>query len=248
MQRFLTLLGLIALLIGLSANAASAQKYREWYYEATVTLHDGSVLRGKLLEESDTLVRIQVLGGSVFAYAPAKVSAVQVSDDRIYSIYKAYRYSREGWYFDVSAPVNFSFDDGGIGGTFAAGYLFCNYLGVGAVSGYNYLSANNGVQLMPLAAEVRGHLLQAPVTPFYRVVAGYSFAFNNPDFGIIEANGGWFWYPAIGIRKDMYSGAAFTLDGGYQFQPVRTVSQGWNGTNTDDITFRRFTMRLGFVF
>lgn len=236
-------------LIGLSANAASAQKHKEWYHEATVTLRDGSVLRGKLLEDTEDRIRLQILGGSIFAYPKTEVLTVTVSDTRIYSILKTYRYGRDGWYYDLSAFANFSNDgDGGIGATFSAGYQLNNYLGLGLATGYNYLSANNGVQLFPFAAEVRGQVLQAPVTPFYRVTAGYSFATRNPDFGIIEARGGWFWYPAIGMRWDTYSGSAFTLDGGYQFQSATIVSQSWNGTNTDDLTFRRFTLRAGFVF
>lgn len=249
MQNPLTLVVLIALLIGLSANAASAQQHKEWYYEATVTLRDGSVLRGKLLEDTEDRVRIQLLGGSIFAYPKAEVLTVTVSDIRIYSVFKTYRYGRDGWYYDLSTLANFSNDgDGGIGAVAAVGYQLNNYLGFGLATGYNYISANNGVQLFPLAAELRGQVRQAPTTPFYRLQAGYSFATHNPDFGIIEARGGWFWYPAIGMRWDMYGGSAFTLDGGYQFQPVRTVSQGWNGINIDDITFRRFTLRAGFVF
>ena len=245
-------ISLVAILvICLSFNAFSQEKKRKkdpkWYNEATVLLVNGSKIKGKLLHNTDKEVMIEILGGSVFVYPRSEVKEIKISEEKTYSIVKDYQYTREGWYYTLSTIINATSNDAGIGLMASAGFQYSNYLAGGVGIGYSQMSINQGVRTIPVFLEVRGNLLQKPVTPFYNMAIGYGFALENRDFDIIRAKGGAYVYPALGLRFDRRSGTSFTMDFGYQFQAVEITSNRWNGTNVDEIQYQRFTIRVGMI-
>ncbi len=243
-------ISLIALLaVCLSFNAFSQDKKQKkaskWYNEATVELVNGSKIKGKLITETKEKIAIEILGGSVFVYPSSEVNKITISEEKTYSIVKDYKYNREGWYYTLSTIVNGTNNDAGIGLMTSAGFQYNNYLAAGVGVAYNQMSTNAGVRIIPVFLEVRGNVLDKPVTPIYSMAVGYGFALQNRDFDIIRAKGGAYIYPALGMRFDGRGGSSFTMDFGYQFQAAKITSNRWNGTNLDNIQYQRFTVRVG---
>jgi len=242
---------IIILTVCLSFNAFSQdnkekkKKEPKWYNEATVILNNGSTIKGKLLHNTDEKVMIEIIGGSVFVYPRSEVKEIEISEQKTYSVIKNYQYTREGWYYTFSAPFNATSQDAGIGLMTSVGFQYNNYLAGGLGIAYNQMSVNEGVRVIPLFLEVRGNVLETPVTPIYSMAVGYSLALENRDFDIVRAKGGAYVYPALGMRFDRQSGTSFTMDFGYQFQAAEITSNRWNGTNVDNIQYQRFTVRLG---
>lgn len=238
-------------LLCLSFNSFGQKKSARWYKEATVELNNGSILKGKLLESSDDIIKIEILGGSIFVYPRSEVKSVHLSDEKVYSIVKQYQYNREGMYYAFLLNTNFSVADAGIGGEVIVGKQYNNYLAGGVGMGYNQISINDGVASIPLFLDFRGNVLKRPRTPFYSLKMGYGFMFPSGDDNfnnVVEAKGGFLFHPALGMRFDSRTGTSFVFDFGYQFQNATITSQRWNGVNIDDVQYRRFTFRLGWVF
>ena len=239
------------LVLCLSFNAFSqdkkSKKESKWYHEATVELTNGNKIKGKLITNTDEKIVIEILGGSVFVYSPSEVKEVTISEEKTYSIIKSYEYNREGWYYMFSTAINGSNNDAGIGLMTSVGFQYNNYLAAGLGIAYNQMSLNDGVRTIPLFLDVRGNVLDKPVTPIYSMAVGYGFALENRDFDIIRAKGGAYLYPALGMRFDGKGGSSFMMDFGYQFQTVEITSNRWNGTNLDNIQYQRFTIRLGMI-
>jgi hypothetical protein len=227
---------------------AKTKKASKWYYETTVELNNGSILKGKLLLMDEEVVKIEVLGGSIFVYPRSEVKEVKTSEVKTFSATRNYEYGREGWYYGVLGNINGAAEDGGGGISALGGFQYNNYLAAGLGVSFNQMSVNNGVQTIPVFLDFRGNMSENPTTLFYSMGIGYSFARANTEFDIIEAKGGLFMHPALGIRFDRFSGSSFLLDVGYQFQSVEITSQRWNGINIDDVQYRRLTLRLGWIF
>ncbi|MGB0863703.1 MAG: hypothetical protein ACPGXZ_12350 [Saprospiraceae bacterium] len=224
------------------------KKESKWYYETTIELNNGSVLKGKLISMNDETVKIEILGGSIFVYPKSEVKNVETSEIKIYPSIRNYQYNREGWYYGILGNINIATEDGGGGLSALAGFQYNNHLAAGLGLSYNQISVNNGVQTIPIFLDVRGNVSDNPTSLFYSMGIGYSFVKANTEFDIIEAKGGLFMHPALGIRFDRPSGSSFLFDFGYQFQSVEITSQRWNGINIDDVQYRRLTLRFGWTF
>lgn len=224
------------------------KKESRWYNETTVELHNGSILKGKLIHQDATSVKIEIVGGSIFVFPAKEVKEITTTGEKIYTQVKDYRYNREGDYIFMSATVNATEFDGGFGLHAVYGRQFSNYLAVGVGGGFTQMSVNGGIRTIPIYAEVRGNVLENPVTPIYSCALGYGFGLANTDADIINAKGGFYFYPALGLRFDKQNGTAITIDFGYQFHNMEITSQRFNGTNIDDIQFRRFSIRGGLMF
>ena len=227
---------------------AFSQKNRNIYKEATVELHNGSIIKGELLEMNDEIVKVSIIGGSIFVYPRSEVKSVEIAETKTYSVVNTFKYKREGMYYGLHINLNANANDAGAGLTGMIGYQYNNYLAGGIGASFNQISVNNGIQTMPLFLEIRGHASKGPVTPFYSIAGGYGWAFPNSQFDVIEAKGGLMLHPTLGMRFDRYSGSAFLIDFGYHFQNVEITTQGWGGINIDDIQYRRFMVRLGWIF
>ncbi len=239
---------LLAVFLCTASQSLFGQKNKKWYNEATVELKNGSIIKGELLSLSEDTVKIQILGGSIFVYPQSEVKLVTVSENRTYTGIRTFQYRRTGIHYGILTTANFATEDGGIGLTGVVSHQYNNYLAAGIGVGYHEFSVNNGVRIIPIHLQVSGNLSEKPVTPYYHLGVGYSFALGNPNFDIIDTKGGILIHPALGIRFDFYNGSSMMLDFGYQFQQVEITSQRWNGINIDDIFFRRFSVRLGMMF
>jgi hypothetical protein len=247
----ISILALLAICLSFHAfsqDEVKEKKISKWYNEATVELLNGSIIKGKLLSDTDDKgVQVEIIGGSVLVYPRSEVKAITMSEEKIYSVVQNYQYMREGWYYTISTTGNGTNFDGGISLNTSVGFQYSNYLAAGLGASYNQMSINQGIRTIPVFLEVRGNFLERPITPIYSMAAGYGFVLENRDFDIIRTKGGAYLHPAVGMRFDRKSGVAFTFDFGYQFQWAEITSNTWGGTNVDDIRYQRFSVRVGMI-
>jgi len=166
-----------------------------------------------------------------------------------------YNFKESGIYYSVKGHFikgNFgSRANESHGGGFSAllGTRYNRYFGVGIGVGYDSYAFDSGERVVPFFTEVSGYLSPKHTTLSYGLAAGYSLAFNNEDFNIIQAKGGLMVHPNIGIRfgkKDV----KYTIDLGYRFQKaVFTYRDVWDGRarNEQRLLYKRVTLRFGVL-
>lgn len=235
----------------------------------TLELQDGKILVGKVLKYSSKRgVMMEQQGGYL----------VEISRDLIKNIViqptgkiiksgkakmslkgdKSYAFREEGIYYTLNGGALFGESpqgdsDLGFGLQATTGLMFNRRLGVGVGLAFdNYsVTGQNGRQVMPVLAEVRGYLSDSNMAPFYVMQAGYGFAFKEENQGVQKANGGIMLHPAFGLRLGAREDVNFAFDLGYRFQrvtQVREFSPWSNETQEERIWYKRFALRFGMIF
>ena len=162
---------------------------------------------------------------------------------------KPYAFKEHGLYQSFSAFLNFS-DPGGAGLQYSIGHRFNRLLGVGGGLGIESNDFFNDRDLVPVFAEARGYFMPEKISPYYALKIGYGFALKHDYSDEIEAKGGLYFSPEVGVR---FGGRAvnFYLGMEYKIQNATYVNSffwGADGTTTDKLTYRRLEMRTGLVF
>lgn len=246
---YIRLIVILFISIFFSANLSAQGKHTKWYFEATVELYNGSILKGELVEHTDSLIKIELLGGSILAYPKSEVKSVHVSDQKVYKKVKTYIFQRSGWNVSLFANLNLGQDDAGVGGFLNVGYQFNDHVNIGVGTGLQQYSTWEGTASIPIYAFLSGNFLEAPNTPYYHVAAGFGLATPFGDDFYDDAEGGLYVHPSLGMRFDLYKGTSFLLEMGYQFHNARFSRTDWNGfPQIDEINYRKFTLKIGWEF
>jgi len=147
--------------------------------------------------------------------------------------------------------------DRGMGIQLVGGYQFNRWIGAGVGVGADYYYLDSGETILPVFADLRGHLTKNVVSLIYKAQAGYGFALKDDEQNMIEATGGVMLYPALGLHFRTKSNVNFSLDFGYKYQKakygynVNNVPQWWNMANVrvvNDLEYNRFAVRAGVIF
>jgi hypothetical protein len=238
--------------------------------EDVMYLKNGSVLRGKVVESSrDTVVRIQILGGSIFAHSLAEIDTLAreqaIKENEYFQYASSIRRQKidlsalKGtWFHHTNMKISVGYNQNQPVGVIAlqhsSGYFVKPWLGIGAGAS---IERNAGHTLMPIFASFRGILSNTPNSFYYSCDVGYNVAFMGQDnnwgwrtMTMTKAQGGIYIHPAVGIRFFSPSRLHFTLDVGYVFQKVSYTYTGeWNPEPyTEHNTWLRPALRLGVMF
>ena len=139
-------------------------------------------------------------------------------------------------------------DNLGFGFSFSVGKKFSRLAAVGVGLGYDKYLIESGEVVIPLFVEYSSFFMPKHNSLFFNIQTGYSFAFANENYGIIEAKGGVMAYPSLGIRfgenKEKY-----TLDFGYKFQKAEfTYNSNFSSLRREQrLTYKRLSLRLGIL-
>ena len=241
-------------------------------HEDVIYLINGGVIRGKIVENTEQSVKIEILGGSLLVYAREEIltikrekikrnkarkpSIMKNKDEVVYEPGPldengepdhGYQYKNEGKYFNIMLgmmPGSGQFGDFAFGGSaqFSAGYHFNRFLGVGLGVGSDSYIDDDVRNLFPIFAEVKGFLLDNPVSPYYNIGIGYSLATvtRGSDFiNMTDASGGIFINPRIGVRFPSKVKTSFVMDVGYIYQKATFEFDNFQGRFRDDVTYNR---------
>ncbi|HXR82102.1 MAG TPA: hypothetical protein VN763_14340 [Saprospiraceae bacterium] len=224
-----------------------------------IWMRDGSKLSGTIVKwELARGMEFKLLTGAVITIPQTEIEKVTVDigyKEGMAPVYvygrkdRPYAFREHGLYQTFSCFLNFS-DPGGAGIHYSIGHRFTHLLGVGGGIGIESNDFFNDRGLAPVFAEARGFFLKAKISPYYAMKLGYGFALKNQTTEVIEAKGGIYFSPEIGVRfggknVNYYLGLEYKLQ-----NATYTSNFGWggDGTATDKVTYRRTELRTGLVF
>ncbi len=240
--------------------------------ETLVDLRNGGQVRGTMVEwERGSHLVIRTHNGLVLRFSESEIAHVRMrryGGTKPLSDRREYEFTERGWYIATSLgfmPSNnnnaFGIDDGGWRNNFtfsvSAGFMLNRMSGLGAGIAVDKYGTVNELTVVPVYAEYRGYFGAWRHAPYFDVMVGHGFAvdLNTPDGFGIESNsidGGTFISPNFGIRFGARPHGNFTLDVGARIQRggFEATSPGFPGpvTVSENLTYRRFTMRFGMVF
>ena len=230
------------------ALAVSAQGLRS---VDIIHLHSGSVWKGTILSwETDGVVILETLNGTQIKIPEPTIRKVR---QKVYSeTYGArpYTFKETGLYHTVGVGLSKGEWAPGISATYAIGYRFNRWIGVGIGSGYENFEVDEGMKVIPVFAEARGFLTRTKVAPYYSVRAGYGFALKTVEWNISRAEGGFLFNPEVGVRFGGGAPVSFYTGMGIHLQRA-TYEYTWpfsEGSMTDTYLFKRWELKFGVVF
>ena len=256
--------GLLFILAFLLFGALSLQGQDP--YTDVVYLKNGSVFKAKILDyrQGDTIT-IEIAGGHVLKFPDAEVEKIQQEGAQVkqpaavavvpravvlpkdYPVKGGYLFGTAAFsgqtgneVFDPSLSL-INFEAGG-------GFQFNRWLGLGAGIGYNVYDGNRGERIVPLYLEYRMYPVKNNLGPYLHVLGGYGFALKGESLGVVDAQGGYLFHPAIGWRVAAGENFFFTFDLGARWQKAQFTqeNQWWlPGRTVRDVLYQRTTFRVG---
>jgi len=256
-QTILLLLLAIGCVVSLNAQVDSTSRPN---IVDVVWMKNGSKLSGTILKwELAREMEFKLLTGAVVIIPQNEIDKVTVDvgyPEGMAPVYvygrkaRPYAFREHGLYQTFSTFLNFS-DPGGAGIHYSIGHRFTHLLGVGGGIGIESNDFFNDRGLVPVFAEARGFFAKKKISPYYAMKVGYGFALKNQNFEVVEATGGIYFSPEIGVRFGGKN-VNYYLGLEYKLQNATYTSNfgGWggDGTATDKVTYRRTELRTGLVF
>lgn len=230
----------IMLLLGSSlALPLSAQVIRA---DDVVELKNGSVIKGRILDQEADQVRIELLGGSVLVYSMEEVEEIRQEPSQFRKVKlrlgQGYRnrqptFREQGIYHVVS--IDWCFNQNEWNGMrldphfhYAAGYHFNQYVNLGIGTG---LDPYESGLIIPWYIDFRGDLWQRKLTPTYYAQAGYGFSAIE-GWQISEMRGGLMLSAGAGWKINTSRKVEWMITLGYKMQQTyqeRFIWGGWWG-------------------
>ncbi len=224
-----------------------------------VYLKNGSIIRGTILEIiPDDVVKIEIIGKSVFVYLMTDVEKITREDIPHVNIKEAARIKNKGYYnetefgfFTGKGEYNPNF---GITLQTVNGYQLNRFFRVGGGVGINYYFEYSQA-FLPIFARVSGDMIKHRVTPVYFADIGYGFLPGQDGFYYeSESKGGVMFQAGIGLKVYTPSKAAFLITVGYHLQQSSIEYNNnwweWGGDMLykEHRSYRRISARVGWFF
>ncbi len=214
-----------------------------------VYLENGSIIRGKILEDSDTsIIRIETLCHNVWVFNKHEISKIERQKPG-YSI----NGKPKGYYnlTDIGLIIGSGNNDKNIifGIHMINGYKWENHICTGAGLGIEFFE----YMIIPTFADLRYQWLNRTISPYVLFNAGYAFPLQDPEsyWGTInDAKGGMLWSTGIGTNFRINEHNAVSLGLIYRYQKLRTIyTTEWNDEETEILKkYERLSIRIGLVF
>lgn len=218
----------------------------------TLYLKDGSFLLGSLVEKSTEVYVWRLTDGTQITIPSDQVRWVKEQKQN-------FRYLKDGKIKQTKGVFGsimvggllekklseWSQQDHAASVNVSVGYHLNSKVSLGIGTGYD----GYNIPIIPLFLEVSGDLLNNPVTPYYKLSAGYGFIRPTEDQKSnenIDYKGGVLIHPSIGLKLYTRSNLAWLFDFGYRFQ---RYDQEFNwDINPQRWTLQRTTFRIGLEF
>jgi len=209
-----------------------------------IYLNNGSVIRGKIIDSTETKIRIQTKTEDIWAFEKSEIQKIEFLKKQNYNYAGFQNFSSLGFligqnYYNPVLSLSLT--------TINGFYLNKeNYLGLGV--GIEYFEYT----IYPIFVDFKYFMTNKKISPFIDLQAGYSFATNYYNFGYQERNGGLNLNGEFGFRNNISSNFAMTYSFGYHFQKLtyNNMYYEWGGNYTSEIIryYNRCFFKIGFVF
>lgn len=246
---------LICTVVCLTAVFIKAQDAAIHYLDV-LDLKNGSRLTGTITRiESDSVYVFKLVTGATLYIHSRTVKRLYQKVQGGPLLLKSYNFRERGWY----GLIQMDFMDGqavnsplipGFGLNAQVGYRLQRLYGFSGGVRYSQFNLQSVEKVLAGYGEVRGYLLPRQVSPFYALVAGFGWTYVRSG-NILNASGGFYWSPQIGLRLGAFRNTVATIGIGYQFQRAAfnyNISQWDRRTLEKRIEFRRLTLSTGLLF
>jgi hypothetical protein len=210
-----------------------------------VQLENGHTLVGELVDYiPEVAVTIRFGGGNILEIP---MSDIKKLDMEGLKLKRPYTFRERGWYNRSSISALTGESGTGISINHTVSYHLNRLLGIGIGVGIDNYYKEDGYNIFPVYGEVKSFFLKKNETPFASLRVGYTFAGPDEEIGQIEASAGYMVNPALGYRL---SGGGFMVDltVGVKIQKSDYEYLSGDAKVTDNITYRRVEIGMGFMF
>lgn len=210
--------------------------------EDVIYLKNESVVRGKILQKTDAIIKIQVNDGSVFVFSTAEVEKI-TTEKR----FGSYQYKAKGFaHFTELGPLiagkttiegvttaAFSFQT-------VNGYKFSKPAFFGLGIGADLYATQT---IIPVFGSFRGDIaIRSSVIPFYFADAGYGINITQNSNNGTDFKGGFTYALGVGAKIPFNKTAGFLISFGYRSQKTSFTQNNSN----KEIQYNRLAVRAGF--
>lgn len=218
----------------------AAQRERK---EDVLHLKNKWIIRGKIIQRSDSATTIRTLDGSVFVFDNGQIAeiaketpwALQTTREKGFALFTELGPLIAGrTTIDGVTTAAFSFQTAGV-------YAFTQKLMPGLGAGADLYATQT---ILPLFFTLRGNLLPHDdgFMPFYFADLGYGVNITQPSASGTAFKGGLLYAAGLGIKVPFNKRAGFLLSLGYRYQ-----KSSYTQANTEkDVIYRRLALRAGF--
>jgi hypothetical protein len=217
---------------------ASSQKTCDVVY-----VTNGSIIKGKITEQNDTLVKIMTCCGSVFAFRKKEI--LQITTEKC--IPAKAMISRKGYMNFTTMGVLIGSTENQKSAPFSVlmehNYRFNKSIALGGLIGFEQLNES----VMPLGGNLK-LFLPAGISDFYlSSSAGYSVSLGKPEgIEMKKATGGFMFSSEIGIVIPVSAGSAISIAIGYRYNELHYELNNWYvGDYKQNNTYNRLMIRFG---
>lgn len=215
-----------------------AQETRDVLY-----LSNGSIIRGTIVQNNDTIVRIRTYGDNVLAYTPDQIQGIsnEIVPQKEISIKKS------GYFFFTTMGLLVGKSDNEKAAPFSAmiehSYKCKQKYAIGFILGYEQLKENT----MPIGASLRYMIPAGKSSIVLGVSMGYAYPVEKPSEEFIKkATGGLINNYEIGILIPVDEGSAVYAAVGYRYSTLNyELEDWWLGDFQRKIKFNRISVRMG---
>jgi hypothetical protein len=230
---------ILFILLALSFSLpASSQKTCDAVY-----VNNGSIIRGKITEQNDTVVKITTCCGSVFAFRKNEI--LRITTEKCITT-KA-MISRKGYMNFTSMGALIGSTENQKSAPFSVlmehSYRFNKTIALGGFIGFEQLNES----VMPLGANMKLFLPAGNSDLYLGTSAGYSVSLGKPaDIAMKKATGGFMFSTEIGVIIPVSAGSAISIAIGYRYNELHYELNDWYlGDYKQNNTYNRLMIRFG---
>ncbi len=213
-----------------------------------VYLVNGSIIKGRIIEQTGEIIKIETCCGSIFAYKPDEVSEIKQED-----VQKTKTLKDKGYYNLTSlgvltgtgpnekeAPLSLMMEHI---------YRMNSYTSIGGIIGFETLNE----AILPIGASLRGILpLGRGGAAYIGFIGGYSISLEKPpsDYTIVKAKGGTFFNPEIGYLAPTGGNGSFFMAIGYRHNTLNYEREDYYFTDPVERKqiYNRLSVKIGICF
>jgi len=217
---------------------ASSQKTCDAVY-----VNNGSIIRGRITGQNDTLVKIMTCCGSEYAFRKNEI--LRITTEKCVAT-KA-MISRKGYMNFTSMGALIGSTENNKSAPFSVlmehSYRFNKTIALGGFIGFEQLNES----VMPLGAGMKLFLPAGNSDIYLGTSAGYSVSLGKPaDISIKKATGGFMFSTEIGVIIPVSSGSAISIAIGYRYNELHYELNDWYfGDYKQNNTYNRLMIRFG---
>jgi hypothetical protein len=210
-----------------------------------VYANNGNIIRGKITEQNDSLVKIMTSGGSVFAFSKNEI--LQITIEKCITTKAAI--ARKGYMNFTSMGVLIGSTENQKSAPFSVlmehNYRFNKSFALGGLIGFEQLNES----VMPLGVNMKLLLPAGNSDLYLGTSAGYSVSLGKPaDVLVKKANGGFMFSTEIGIIIPVSVGSAISIAIGYRYNELHYELNDWYyGDYKQNNKYNRLMIRFGIT-